>query len=177
VCTESAGSGDHEGGRPGGEASRLGGLAREAVQAQLLIERAAGDSLVAAGVAVDASLLRPEWDVAVDAVLAASTLERPTPTLDRTRRTLRCAHGGFRGADGRDAARLPCGAGSELVTAARLDLHRARAAAATVLDPEMPVLTIEELGVLRDVELLGERVVVTVTPTYSGCPATGSSTP
>jgi ring-1,2-phenylacetyl-CoA epoxidase subunit PaaD len=58
-----------------------------------------------------------------------------------------------------------------LVTANRLDLHRARAAAATVLDPEMPVLTIEELGVLRDVELLGERVVVTVTPTYSGCPA------
>jgi ring-1,2-phenylacetyl-CoA epoxidase subunit PaaD len=46
------------------------------------------------------------------------------------------------------------------------------AAAAAVLDPEVPVLTIEDLGVLRDVTL-DERgeVVVTITPTYSGCPA------
>lgn len=47
--------------------------------------------------------------------------------------------------------------------------------AATVTDPEVPVLTIEDLGVLRDVtvdeELDGERVTVTLTPTYSGCPA------
>jgi len=55
----------------------------------------------------------------------------------------------------------------------RLDaLERARAAAAAVLDPEVPVLTIEELGVLRDVSLGDDgAVVVTVTPTYSGCPA------
>ena len=50
-------------------------------------------------------------------------------------------------------------------------VQRARAAAAAVLDPELPVLTIEDLGVLRDVAVDGERVVVTVTPTYSGCPA------
>ena len=51
-------------------------------------------------------------------------------------------------------------------------LERARAAAAAVLDPEVPVLTIEELGVLRDVSLGDDgAVVVTVTPTYSGCPA------
>ncbi len=49
--------------------------------------------------------------------------------------------------------------------------ERARAAAAAVLDPEVPVLTIEDLGVLRDVEVDGDTVTVTVTPTYSGCPA------
>ena len=42
---------------------------------------------------------------------------------------------------------------------------------AQVMDPEIPVLTIEDLGVLRDVSIEGERVVVTITPTYSGCPA------
>lgn len=52
-----------------------------------------------------------------------------------------------------------------------LTLQDARAAAAAVLDPEMPVLTIEDLGVLRDVTLEDGRVTVTVTPTYSGCPA------
>jgi ring-1,2-phenylacetyl-CoA epoxidase subunit PaaD len=43
---------------------------------------------------------------------------------------------------------------------------------AEVLDPEVPVLTIEDLGILRDV-LVDEsgHVDVTITPTYSGCPA------
>ena len=43
--------------------------------------------------------------------------------------------------------------------------------AAAVLDPEVPVLTIEDLGILRDVEEGEDGVVVTITPTYSGCPA------
>lgn len=47
--------------------------------------------------------------------------------------------------------------------------------AAAVLDPEVPVLTIEDLGILRSVEVSGDgatpTVTVTVTPTYSGCPA------
>jgi ring-1,2-phenylacetyl-CoA epoxidase subunit PaaD len=42
---------------------------------------------------------------------------------------------------------------------------------AAVLDPELPVLTIADLGILRDVVEDGDRVVVTITPTYSGCPA------
>ena len=50
-------------------------------------------------------------------------------------------------------------------------LARARAEAANVKDPEVPVLTIEDLGVLRDVQADGDRVTVTITPTYSGCPA------
>ncbi|WP_144793457.1 1,2-phenylacetyl-CoA epoxidase subunit PaaD [Microbacterium paludicola] len=56
-----------------------------------------------------------------------------------------------------------------MVTTTRLD--EARRIAAAVPDPELPVLTIEDLGVLRDVAVDGERVVVTLTPTYSGCPA------
>ncbi|MGI8700069.1 MAG: 1,2-phenylacetyl-CoA epoxidase subunit PaaD [Nocardioidaceae bacterium] len=52
------------------------------------------------------------------------------------------------------------------------DVQRAWAAAAAVLDPEVPVLTIEDLGVLRDVRVCADgRVEVTITPTYSGCPA------
>lgn len=50
-------------------------------------------------------------------------------------------------------------------------LSRARAAAASVVDPEVPVLTIEDLGVLREVRLDGEAVEIVITPTYSGCPA------
>jgi ring-1,2-phenylacetyl-CoA epoxidase subunit PaaD len=47
----------------------------------------------------------------------------------------------------------------------------ARKAAAAVVDPELRVVTIEELGVLRDVREDAGRVTVTITPTYSGCPA------
>jgi ring-1,2-phenylacetyl-CoA epoxidase subunit PaaD len=50
--------------------------------------------------------------------------------------------------------------------------ERAWAAAAAVLDPEVPVLTIEDLGVLRDVQVAEDGAVeVSITPTYSGCPA------
>ncbi|MGX9882441.1 1,2-phenylacetyl-CoA epoxidase subunit PaaD [Streptomyces sp. NPDC002276] len=53
-----------------------------------------------------------------------------------------------------------------------LDARRARHIAAQVPDPEMPMLTLADLGVLRDVEV-GEdgTVVASLTPTYSGCPA------
>ncbi len=47
----------------------------------------------------------------------------------------------------------------------------ARQVAERVVDPELPVLTLADLGVLRDVHDTGGRVVVTITPTYSGCPA------
>jgi len=45
------------------------------------------------------------------------------------------------------------------------------AACAAVTDPEVPVLTIEDLGVLRDVRLVDGRAEAVITPTYSGCPA------
>ncbi|MEV5709081.1 1,2-phenylacetyl-CoA epoxidase subunit PaaD [Actinoallomurus sp. NPDC052274] len=47
----------------------------------------------------------------------------------------------------------------------------ARSVAETVTDPELPMLTLADLGVLRDVAEEDGRVVVTITPTYSGCPA------
>lgn len=49
--------------------------------------------------------------------------------------------------------------------------EHAWAIAATVVDPEIPVLTIEDLGVLRDVTIDHGTAIVTLTPTYSGCPA------
>ena len=52
------------------------------------------------------------------------------------------------------------------------ELARAHHVAAAVLDPEIPVLTLEDLGVLRGVERRGGRIVVNLTPTYTGCPAT-----
>lgn len=43
--------------------------------------------------------------------------------------------------------------------------------AARVVDPELRVVTIHELGILRSVQIDGDHAVVTITPTYSGCPA------
>ena len=47
----------------------------------------------------------------------------------------------------------------------------ARDVAGQVVDPEMPMLTLADLGVLRDVRVEGDAVTVWITPTYSGCPA------
>lgn len=50
--------------------------------------------------------------------------------------------------------------------------RRARQVAESVTDPELPMLTLADLGVLRAVEVVAEgHVVVDITPTYSGCPA------
>jgi ring-1,2-phenylacetyl-CoA epoxidase subunit PaaD len=62
------------------------------------------------------------------------------------------------------------------VTAAQVHdraLARAIEVAGSVPDPELPMLTVADLGILRAVEMEpgGERVTVSVTPTYSGCPA------
>lgn len=43
--------------------------------------------------------------------------------------------------------------------------------ASSVVDPELPMLTLADLGVLRAVLAEGDRVVVELAPTYSGCPA------
>lgn len=40
-----------------------------------------------------------------------------------------------------------------------------------VVDPEIPVLTLHDLGVLRDTSIIDGEVKVTITPTYAGCPA------
>ncbi|KOX13381.1 1,2-phenylacetyl-CoA epoxidase subunit PaaD [Nocardiopsis sp. NRRL B-16309] len=54
----------------------------------------------------------------------------------------------------------------------RTAAERARAAAAAVADPELPMLTLADLGILRGVDLDRDGTVqVWITPTYSGCPA------
>jgi|SRR5687767_12076050 len=40
-----------------------------------------------------------------------------------------------------------------------------------VVDPEIPVLTIADLGILRNIEFKNDEWIITITPTYSGCPA------
>jgi ring-1,2-phenylacetyl-CoA epoxidase subunit PaaD len=49
--------------------------------------------------------------------------------------------------------------------------HAILAILEAVSDPEIPVLTIQDLGIVRDVLLNGDSVEVVITPTYSGCPA------
>ena len=59
-----------------------------------------------------------------------------------------------------------------MVRATSTRLDEARDVAGSVPDPEVPVLSIADLGVLREVEVDDDDAVhVTVTPTYSGCPA------
>lgn len=54
----------------------------------------------------------------------------------------------------------------------RPDEERARGIAAQVPDPELPMLTLADLGVLRGVEITADGTVcASLTPTYSGCPA------
>jgi ring-1,2-phenylacetyl-CoA epoxidase subunit PaaD len=51
-------------------------------------------------------------------------------------------------------------------------VEHAWAVLATVLDPEVPVVSVVDLGIVRAVNDDGDALVVVVTPTYSGCPAT-----
>ncbi|MDH4120061.1 MAG: phenylacetate-CoA oxygenase subunit PaaJ [Acidimicrobiia bacterium] len=52
-------------------------------------------------------------------------------------------------------------------------LERARQALTSVVDPEIPALSIEDMGILRATTETATGVKVTITPTYSGCPAMG----
>ncbi len=64
----------------------------------------------------------------------------------------------------------PTAAGS---AAAALTVDQLRDIAGSVPDPELPVLTLHDLGILRDVQIAADGTVeVTLTPTYTGCPAT-----
>jgi ring-1,2-phenylacetyl-CoA epoxidase subunit PaaD len=57
-------------------------------------------------------------------------------------------------------------------TAAQTRTERAWATLDEVPDPEVPVLSVRDLGIVRDVLDHGESLEVVLTPTYSGCPAT-----
>jgi ring-1,2-phenylacetyl-CoA epoxidase subunit PaaD len=73
---------------------------------------------------------------------------------------------------------IDTGSGGGIDTAIDMgsDISRLRAVAGAVSDPEIPVLTLDDLGIVRDVrwgqgDLTG-TVLVELTPTYTGCPAT-----
>src|SRR5207248_11375374 len=80
----------------------------------------------------------------------------------RARRTRR----GVAGAVGGDDDGAPVGPGGGVVTEAAV-----WEALAEVEDPELPVVSVVELGVVRGVRVEGERVHVELTPTFLGCPA------
>lgn len=58
-----------------------------------------------------------------------------------------------------------------MVTRAALSREDVLAVLRDVMDPEVPVISIVELGIVRNVDVQPDGVTVTVTPTYSGCPA------
>lgn len=51
-------------------------------------------------------------------------------------------------------------------------LENIRALVGAIEDPEIPVLTLDDLGIIRGVEHQEGALKITITPTYSGCPAT-----
>jgi ring-1,2-phenylacetyl-CoA epoxidase subunit PaaD len=65
-----------------------------------------------------------------------------------------------------DDERMP-----EIARTMALTVERVRAILDSVKDPEVPVVSVIELGIVRDVSVDGTRVAITITPTYSGCPA------
>ncbi len=51
-----------------------------------------------------------------------------------------------------------------------LELKKITRELSAIPDPEIPVISIKDLGVLRDVSYKGNELVVTITPTYSAAP-------
>ncbi len=135
---------------------------------------AAERGLIDDGTAIDPAALLPQWQATISHVVQRSDADAAAKRLDAAGRPLGPALGASRPSPERaavDAAHL---SGRHMVEARTRDAELARRAwdaAATVVDPEIPVLTIADLGVLREVDVSDGRVEVAITPTYSGCPA------
>ena len=67
---------------------------------------------------------------------------------------------------------MPTGNGDRITVTGHPDDARIRACLERVSDPEIPVLSVLDLGIVRGWHWQNDTLVVTVTPTYSGCPAT-----
>lgn len=52
-----------------------------------------------------------------------------------------------------------------------VQVENVKALLSEIPDPEIPVISIADLGILREVNKEGDKILVTITPTYSGCPA------
>jgi ring-1,2-phenylacetyl-CoA epoxidase subunit PaaD len=76
--------------------------------------------------------------------------------------------------EGRDPVRGGAGGAAEAQGAAgegRLDRSAVLEALQGVPDPEIPVVSVVDLGIVQDVVIAGRRVEVAITPTFTGCPA------
>ena len=58
-----------------------------------------------------------------------------------------------------------------MVTTSNIETKKIWTILEQVTDPEIPVLTIADLGIVRDVKINGDEVEIIITPTYTGCPA------
>ena len=58
-----------------------------------------------------------------------------------------------------------------MVTEQSIEVKKIWDILSTVNDPEVPVLTVLDLGIVRDVQIKNDQVEIIITPTYSGCPA------
>ena len=58
-----------------------------------------------------------------------------------------------------------------MTTAYTISIQKIRSILEEVSDPEIPVLTVTDLGIIRDVKINDEEVEIIITPTYTGCPA------
>src|ERR1700712_5713741 len=92
--------------------------------------------------------------------------------VDAVRRHARCAYrapGTPAGAHAVSAARLSGRAVVSAVAIQRLSMDAIWDTLRGVPDPEIPVISVVDLGIVRGVEWDGDSLVVSVTPTYSGC--------
>ena len=132
------------------------------------------DELVVRGVAPDPAELRLAFDSTVREVFGAAFLAIPADAYQRLGGAHRVPHVAPRAPVAGDAVALPLPSRSDLVTAMGatvLSVERLRSLVGEIFDPELPPLTLADFGILRSVQSQGDTVVVTVTPTYSGCPA------
>ena len=130
--------------------------------------------LIDAGIAVDPATLHAQWLKTVSDVVQRGDVGPAEKRLDAAGRPQRQPQRASRPSPERIAIAAADLSGGDMVAVLADDSdlrRRAWDAAATVVDPEIPVLTIADLGVLRDVRVQDGRIEVAITPTYSGCPA------
>ena len=58
-----------------------------------------------------------------------------------------------------------------MVSSSTISVQEIEHILSSVCDPEVPVLTILDLGIVRDISIVDSKILITITPTYSGCPA------
>ena len=142
---------------------------------ELFFDDAVDQDLAARGIGCLLSELREPWARHVAEVLGEATLSVPDaaaashPPIAAAARPAQRGTGLRAGRDAIPAARL---SGSQVVNAmAPVSAGQVFDWLQEVPDPEIPVLSVVDLGVVRDVRWDGETCVVVITPTYSGCPA------